>query len=499
MPHTASPITRRRFIAGAGATAAALALQPQLAAGASLIGARDETLEVAPAPAVADGAKHLAWVWQFSVDGSASQVRRVLSQNQMGVVLKTHDGTAWMSQYDRTADAVNGPRKVGELVRYFEDSGVPFHAWCVVHGLQPIREAEMAAEVLNAGARSLMIDLEPHAGFWRGSWGDAVAFGHELRKRAPDAWVVTSVDPRPWLIDGIPLTEFAAFSNELAPQVYWDSFRTLPNVQRFIASGYAPPAGGVTPRFALDNAVQMLRRYKLPIHPIGEATTRGAAWSEFLDRAYEHGAESVSAWRFGVTTPEVWSVLAATPPRPSGYTVQPGDTLAKIAARFSTSAGALAEANGITNIDRIEVGQQLVIPPGAAPVAAVVPASAPREEPQTVQLSSGGEHVVQPGETLGTLARRWNTSVSAIAEANGITNPNVIRVGQVLRIPGGAAAPAASAPAAAPTAGGSYVVQPGDTLGTLARRWNTSVSAITARNGIANPNLIRVGQRLAIP
>ena len=497
MPLSPRAITRRRFVVGAGSAAAALALQPHLAAGAGIASPAPLDAAIA-APATADGSKHLAWVWQFSIDGPRSAIRRTLAEHGLGIVLKTHDGIAWMSQYDRTPDAVSGPQKIAELARFFEDGGVPFHAWCVVHGTAPMREAEMAADVLDAGARSIMVDLEPHAGFWRGSWGDAVAFGTELRRRAPNGWVVTSIDPRPWLIDRIPLQEFASFSNELAPQTYWESFRSIGNLQRFIASGFTPPGGRVTPRFVVDNAAHLLRKYGLPIHPIGEGSNDRGEWSEFLEGAYANRAQSVSVWRFGVADPAVWEVLRDTPPPPATYTVQPGDTLASIARRFDTSASALAEVNALPNIDRISVGQVLTLPAGqpSAPAARVeaLPAPAPSGDAPV-------EHIVQSGESLGVLARRWNTSVSAISQANGISNPNLIRVGQVLRIPGGTSAPVSTAAPPPPAAGarGSHVVQAGDTLSSLARRWNTSASTIAARNGITNMNLIRVGQRLEIP
>jgi LysM repeat protein len=103
-------------------------------------------------------------------------------------------------------------------------------------------------------------------------------------------------------------------------------------------------------------------------------------------------------------------------------------------------------------------------------------------------------YVVQRGDTLFRIARRFGSTVQAIAAANGIVNPNLIYAGSVLVIPGGAGpTPPPSEPA------GEYVVVRGDTLFRIARRFGTTVSALVAANGIPNPNLIYVGQRLRIP
>lgn len=111
-------------------------------------------------------AHHLAWVWQFSRDGSPDAIRGMLADHGLGVSLKSHDGVTWMSQYDKSPHAVSGPDQMARLVEYFESAGVPVHAWCVLKGQDPRREAAMAAEVLAAGARSMSLDVEPHQGFW---------------------------------------------------------------------------------------------------------------------------------------------------------------------------------------------------------------------------------------------------------------------------------------------------------------------------------------------
>jgi len=152
-----------------------------------------------------------------------------------------------------------------------------------------------------------------------------------------------------------------------------------------------------------------------------------------------------------IPTPE--PSTPSTPTQSSNYTVKSGDTLANIAHRYGISVAALAQANGISNYNYIYVGQWLIIPGGSnpaptptpvptaaptpSPTPSPTPAPTPTEEPSS---PSGGQrtHVVQYGEWLGTIAARYGTTASAIAALNGLTNPSLIYVGQVLKIPGDA-------------------------------------------------------------
>ncbi|WP_257447924.1 LysM peptidoglycan-binding domain-containing protein [Archangium lipolyticum] len=171
------------------------------------------------------------------------------------------------------------------------------------------------------------------------------------------------------------------------------------------------------------------------------------------------------------------------------HTIRQGDTLSALARKYNTSVDALAKANNIRDPNRIMAGQRLVIPDGFdapnRPGAAGPAGSSDRFETRA--------YTVRAGDTLSGIAGRYGTSVSAIAQANGISNPNLIYAGQRLNIPG-ASAPSAPAPTSR-----SYTVQPGDTLSGIAGRYGTSVSAIAQANGISNPNLIYAGQRLNIP
>ncbi len=119
------------------------------------------------------------------------------------------------------------------------------------------------------------------------------------------------------------------------------------------------------------------------------------------------------------------------------HVVQRGETLAGIAARYGVNMWTLASLNGITNVNRIYVGQRLTIPTASAP------------PPPAARI-----HVVRAGETLGGIARLYGVDVWALARTNGIYNLNRIYVGQRLAIPGGLQ-PSPSQPPPPPPAGWS--------------------------------------------
>jgi LysM repeat protein len=425
--------SRRAFLgAAAGAGAGAMLLA--------------KGLNARPASASNDTVRHLVWVWQFSVDGAPNVIGADLRDNGLGIILKTHDGIEWMSQYDKSPFAVSGPKQVETLARYYEDAGVPFHAWFVVKGIDPIREARMAADILSAGARSIFIDLEPYSGFWQASPSDALLYGQELRRLQPNGWIVTSVDSRPWILLRVPAKEFASFSNMLAPQQYWRTFDTQANYDKFQESGFPVPPGGITPEFLTDVSATFLAPFGLGWAPVGQGNTNDLnEWNRFISRSYDAGVRVVSVWRYGVSAKGLLPLLRGIPakqPPPSvavdaasaptsyeTYTVQPGDTLGRIAAQYGTTVDAIVQANNLGDPNLIAVGQQLIIPvPGGSGGGAPAVEAAPAAQP------APSTYTVQPGDTLSGIAARYGTSVSTLVSLNGLSNPNVLSVGQVLRL-----------------------------------------------------------------
>ena len=128
-------------------------------------------------------------------------------------------------------------------------------------------------------------------------------------------------------------------------------------------------------------------------------------------------------------TPSPTATATSTPTAaPIQYTVRAGDTLGSIAERFSTTAVALAQLNGIVNPSRINPGQVLRIPAvsaadGGEAVAQAIPDSATRT------------YTVRAGDTLFRVAESFGINVAELANANSIPNYNLIYPGQVLVIP----------------------------------------------------------------
>ena len=176
---------------------------------------------------------------------------------------------------------------------------------------------------------------------------------------------------------------------------------------------------------------------------------------------------------------------SATAAHAEDYTVRPGDTVSHIAQRTSTTVTQIVAANGLDARATIKAGQRLVIP-AAAPAVAAAPAA-----------PAATSHTVSRGETVSGLATRYGTTTAAIVAANGLDASAMIRIGQVVTIPGAGSAVPASAPA--PAAAATHTVSRGETVSGLATRYGTTTAAIVAANGLNASAMIRIGQVLTIP
>lgn len=164
-------------------------------------------------------------------------------------------------------------------------------------------------------------------------------------------------------------------------------------------------------------------------------------------------------------------------PEPSAstveYTVKSGDTLWGIAEMYRTSVSAIVSENGIANPNLIYPGEVLRIT-----LADNVPSS-----------EMNNTYLVRRGDTLWGIAQMYRTSVARLAAMNNISDPNLIYPGEILQV---------SSSGSTGDVGRTYVVRYGDTLSGIARRYGTTVSQLAAANGIENPNLIYAGEVLTV-
>lgn len=109
-------------------------------------------------------------------------------------------------------------------------------------------------------------------------------------------------------------------------------------------------------------------------------------------------------------------------------------------------------------------------------------------------------YIVVAGDTLSRIAEEFGTSVAALVEANALTDTNIV-VGQELRIPGATGGTAPTPTPQPTTGVQTYVVQPGDTGFGIALQFDTTLEALAAANGISVDDLanLQIGQELLIP
>lgn len=113
-------------------------------------------------------------------------------------------------------------------------------------------------------------------------------------------------------------------------------------------------------------------------------------------------------------------------------------------------------------------------------------------KPSKPQTSSKTIYIVKKGDTLSGIASRYGTTYQVLASYNGISNPNLIGVGQVIKIPNGTMSHITN------TSTRTYIVKSGDTLSNIAKKYGTTYQKIAKDNNISNPNKIYPGQKLTI-
>ena len=148
------------------------------------------------------------------------------------------------------------------------------------------------------------------------------------------------------------------------------------------------------------------------------------------------------------------------------YTVKSGDSLWSISKKFGITVDELKNANNLSS-NLLSVGQNLIIPGKEA-------------------QATSDEYVVKKGDTLYSIARKYNTSVDNLKSINNITTDS-LAIGQIIKLP-----------STSSTASDTYIVKKGDSLYSIARTYNTSVDKLKEINNLTS-NVLAIGQVLKLP
>jgi LysM repeat protein len=243
-----------------------------------------------------------------------------------------------------------------------------------------------------------------------------------------------------------------------------------------------------------------------------------------------------------ILPPPVVKAPAPAPRKGTSYTIRKGESLSAIAARNKMSWRELAEYNYLTDPNKIRAGQVILIPNRGGSVS---PKGGPSPSVQRMSppppANSGNTYVVQSGDSLSVIARRYGTSVNELKTLNDLRSDRLL-VGQILKVPAGATAsaprnppaprptprPRVSLPAPTPVPSPSLdlepeamdpviedvapmeedpvvskafpiVVQEGDTLEKIANNYIVPVEEIRKLNKLSPTDEVKPGQKLQIP
>ena len=173
-----------------------------------------------------------------------------------------------------------------------------------------------------------------------------------------------------------------------------------------------------------------------------------------------------------------------TVPNYTNYIVKKGDSLYSIAKNFNVSIDTIIKDNSL-NSNNLSIGQNLKIRTNT-PSTGVVEEECFGIEYAPPSNISTINYTVKRGDSLYKIANLYNTSVSELIRLNNLTSNN-LSIGQILKVPS----------TSTNTSARTYIVQKGDSLYSIAKKFNTSVDIIKRKNNLSS-NLLNIGQKLNI-
>lgn len=189
--------------------------------------------------------------------------------------------------------------------------------------------------------------------------------------------------------------------------------------------------------------------------------------NQFLNNNYKELAEAV------IKSILEYKNLPYSPPKTNSqinYIVKKGDTLYKIASQYNTTVDILKKINNLSS-NILSIGQKIKLP-----------------STEIINIPASLEtYTVKSGDTLYSIAKKFDTTVDKIKSQNSL-NADALTVGQMLKIP-------SVISVTKPSKTNVYTVEPGDTLYSLAREFNTTVNNLKSLNNLITNNLV-IGQTI---
>jgi peptidoglycan DL-endopeptidase LytF len=278
------------------------------------------------------------------------------------------------------------------------------------------------------------------------------------------------------------------------------NFETLQHLTRF-RPRYLLHGVAVVVGFAAVSSVALQPRHVTPVTAAATATDVSQPVVAMDIEQPQPTAEVVDEQPTPAATAEPDAEPTPAPAKPSIHTVEEGESLRMLAARFGLNPETIMAANSLTDADMLQIGQDLVIPP-----------------------TDGVLYTLQPGESIRRVAERFGVETTDIVKANDLgPDPDVVQAGTQLMVPGaspvlhaassdatvqagddsdqqaavvGVPVEVSARPAAPSTR--TYEVQPGDTLANIADTFGVDVDTILSNNGIDDPDTIKPGSELRI-
>ncbi|MCB0358356.1 MAG: LysM peptidoglycan-binding domain-containing protein, partial [Bdellovibrionales bacterium] len=327
--------------------------------------------------------------------------------------------------------------------------------------------AGMSRAVRDTGSKDLAVIIRKYEGktfgFASGNFFPSFIAALEVESRAAEYFPALKRE-KPLLFDELRLTGAKRFRDVLAAAKIDSELlqHFNPHLMRPVVRGGARIPAGVT--------------IKVP-RGSGHAVVARIRSGTLLD--FEDHTERVLAGT--VTEVKPTAVAGAR------HTVQPGETVGGIAARYHVASADLMEANGISDPRKLFAGRTIIIPEAFVETA--------KDHVVSVGVS---QHVVVPGETLSGVASRYGMSLAELRRLNPQTDDTIVPGERIKVASAGTDAPLGQLQASAPAKMVTHEVESGDTLSEIAESFDVPVAAIVRANPQAS-STIYPGEELTIP